>query len=328
MTTITKLLRWAWISLSVSNAVLLGQKYYDATLATRLSLANNISGSLLQPFNITRTPGSIGSAKVQNFLYRHFESLQSDWLSETQSFSAGGHNFTNLVFTLGANASSYMMIAAHYDSKILPNGFIGATDSAASCAILLYISEFVDNFLSTDRNMLLELFSTEATGLKIVFFDGEEAIENWNAEDSIYGAKHLASSWEREDLLKKIDLMVLLDLLGSNEELTVPSFFKNTHSAFRRMAAIKDENLSLMPYKGELFNTQEDRFLDLNQPSIEDDHIPFLQAGVPILHLITFPFPSYWHTLEDDFSNLDEKKIQSWAIILCEFLSTQYSTLL
>ena len=30
---------------------------------------------------------------------------------------------------------------------------------------------------------------------------------------------------------------------------------------------------------------------------IEDDHIPFLRLGVPILHVISNPFPRVWHTL-------------------------------
>lgn len=30
---------------------------------------------------------------------------------------------------------------------------------------------------------------------------------------------------------------------------------------------------------------------------IEDDHLPFLEKGVPVVHLITMPFPRVWHTL-------------------------------
>lgn len=31
---------------------------------------------------------------------------------------------------------------------------------------------------------------------------------------------------------------------------------------------------------------------------IEDDHIPFLAKGVPVVHLISVPFPKVWHTLD------------------------------
>jgi len=33
--------------------------------------------------------------------------------------------------------------------------------------------------------------------LKFIFFDGEEAFEEWGPEDSIYGARHLAAKWEQ-----------------------------------------------------------------------------------------------------------------------------------
>lgn len=31
--------------------------------------------------------------------------------------------------------------------------------------------------------------------------------------------------------------------------------------------------------------------------AIEDDHIPFVRKGVPVVHLIAAPFPSVWHTI-------------------------------
>ena len=38
----------------------------------------------------------------------------------------------------------------------------------------------------------------------------------------------------------------------------------------------------------------KDEFL---RAGIEDDHIPFKRRGVPILHLITYPFPQAWHKM-------------------------------
>jgi len=31
---------------------------------------------------------------------------------------------------------------------------------------------------------------------------------------------------------------------------------------------------------------------------IGDDHVPFLQKGVSVLHIIAEPFPRVWHTLK------------------------------
>ncbi len=39
--------------------------------------------------------------------------------------------------------------------------------------------------------------------------------------------------------------------------------------------------------------------------TIADDHLPFLEQGVPVLHLIAFPFPATWHTVDDNLQSLD-----------------------
>ncbi len=49
---------------------------------------------------------------------------------------------------------------------------------------------------------------------------------------------------------------------------------------------------------------------------IEDDHLPFLHAGVPILHAIPSPFPSVWHKLSDDATALDYATMHAWCMIL------------
>ncbi|VDP61238.1 unnamed protein product [Schistosoma mattheei] len=38
---------------------------------------------------------------------------------------------------------------------------------------------------------------------------------------------------------------------------------------------------------------------------IEDDHIPFVEKGVPVLHLIPLPFPKVWHTIADNATIID-----------------------
>ncbi|CUS21011.1 LAQU0S02e03708g1_1 [Lachancea quebecensis] len=306
--------------LQTSLAFLFGKEFYDKTLTQKLSLNPGTSESLLLPFNTTRVPGSVSSAKLQSFIRKHFEALQSDWLIEPMQFTENNVNFANLVFTLGRNASSYLMLAAHYDSKKSPVGFIGATDSAASCAILLYISEFVDSIQNEISVGLDELYWEESRGLKIVFFDGEEALDTWTPEDSIYGAKNLASLWEKDGTIQKIEAMVLLDLLGSKDNVTVPSYFEQSDMMYRKLADIKEQNADKLPFKQNLLNVSERKFLEAKRIFVEDDHIPFWKYGIPVLHLIPIPFPSYWHTKEDDFSNLDESKIRTWAILLCELV--------
>jgi glutaminyl-peptide cyclotransferase len=52
---------------------------------------------------------------------------------------------------------------------------------------------------------------------------------------------------------------------------------------------------------------------------LKDDHIPFLLRGVGILHLIPIPFPSTWHTLQDDGEHLHGPTVRDWSKILTAF---------
>ena len=38
----------------------------------------------------------------------------------------------------------------------------------------------------------------------LIFFDGEEAFLNWGPRDSIYGAKHLAKTWEQKTFAREL----------------------------------------------------------------------------------------------------------------------------
>ncbi|CAH8567525.1 unnamed protein product [Dicrocoelium dendriticum] len=42
-----------------------------------------------------------------------------------------------------------------------------------------------------------------------------------------------------------------------------------------------------------------------SQSSYDDDHTPFMERGVPILHLIPSPLPEVWHRLSDNATNID-----------------------
>ncbi len=50
--------------------------------------------------------------------------------------------------------------------------------------------------------------------------------------------------------------------------------------------------------------------------TISDDHLPFLAQGVPILHLIAFPFPATWHTVNDNLDSLDAPTNEDILVLL------------
>lgn len=137
--------------------------------------------------------------------------------------------------------------------------------------------------------------------------------------------------------LNQISLFVLLDLLGSAKPI-VPSYFPTTHWAYQNMASVERRMRSLRllkssPNAAKAANSRpvrEPAFLtDANKVvgastywlggAIEDDHIPFMARGVPILHMIPDPFPAVWHTPRDDGPHLDMPTTEDWAKIVTGF---------
>ena len=54
--------------------------------------------------------------------------------------------------------------------------------------------------------------------------------------------------------------------------------------------------------------------------AIEDDHIPWLRERVPILHLISVPFPKVWHTLDDDGAHVHYDAVYEYLRVFTEFV--------
>ncbi|OXH20826.1 glutaminyl cyclase, partial [Cryptococcus neoformans] len=317
------------------------------------SVTDGHLGKLLIP----RPSGSENNTLVQNYISSVFSKL--GWHEEKTPFTSatpiGDIDFTNLVYTFDPDAPRRLVLAAHFDSKWYPDypasQFIGATDSAAPCAILLSIAEFLTPFLnsrqsriSSGQPILRDGFDEEEeaeTTVQIIFFDGEEAFHDWTDTDSIYGARYLAEEWSETYLppahpltrrrmqphptvLSTIDHLVLFDLLG-NKHSSIRSFFRETDWLFDHMASgderLREEGLVEVE-KGEdgWFRTERGR-----KGMVGDDHVPFLDRGVSVLHVISVPFPSVWHTIADDTTALSLPAIRRWNRILrvfvCEYLS-------
>ncbi|KAM6970462.1 glutaminyl-peptide cyclotransferase-like protein [Aplochiton taeniatus] len=164
--------------------------------------------------------------------------------------------------------------------------------------------------------------------LQLVFFDGEEAIDERMPSDSLYGSRHLADQMSRiahppgaeeTTLLDALDLFVLLDLIGAPNPTFVNHFDKTLRWFDRLVSAeIKLHNLGLLAsHPGEQSYFRK----DISHGPVEDDHIPFLQKGVPVLHMIATPFPSFWHTMEDTVKNIHYQTIENLTKVLVVFLA-------
>ncbi|XP_003416128.1 glutaminyl-peptide cyclotransferase isoform X1 [Loxodonta africana] len=286
----------------------------------------------LRPLLIERYPGSPGSYTARQHIMKRIQRLQADWVLEVDTFLSqtpyGYRSFSNIISTLNPTAKRHLVLACHYDSKYFPhwdnNVFVGATDSAVPCAMMLELARALDKRLLSLKNIS---DSKPDLSLQLIFFDGEEAFFHWSPQDSLYGSRHLASKMAstlhppgatRTNQLQGMDLLVLLDLIGAPNPV-FPNFFPNSARWFNRLQAIEREFHELGLLKD---HSWERQYFPSNgyRGGIQDDHIPFLRKGVPVLHLIASPFPEVWHTMEDNEEHLDEPTIDNLNKILQVFV--------
>jgi Zn-dependent M28 family amino/carboxypeptidase len=189
----------------------------------------------------------------------------------------------NVIGVLPGKRPDVILIGGHYDTKWFPDfRFVGANDGGSSTALLLQLAR---DLARTPREFTYW----------IAFFDGEEARLSWTERDSLYGSRHLAAELARTARLPRA--MIVVDMIGDRD------------------LAIKKEALST-PWLTELVWATARRlghgrhFLPDVMP-VEDDHAPFLRAGVPAALLIDFDYPP-WHTAHD---TLDKVSARSLAVV-------------
>ncbi|KAG6889832.1 hypothetical protein C0995_014309 [Termitomyces sp. Mi166 len=334
------------LPLSIYSASTLGERELpELALASITQLISNPDPvKQLDPSNpmshlakilIPRVSDTENNTIVRNYILSTLKALE--WHIEVDEFTdktpIGTKRFANIIATKDPSASRRVILSAHYDSKYgatyPDNQFVGATDSAAPCAMILDLAEALNPLLDARKQRLNagilgddEDEDVIDTTLQLVFFDGEEAFVSWTATDSIYGARHLASKWESTYLaphekrrlmglqpteLDGIEHLILLDLLGAPRPL-IRSFFLDTAWLFDALVSVErrlgdsgaftyGDNQEMAPGKwSSYFRSRQE--VQMNFGYIGDDHMPFLEKGVSILHLIPEPFPRVWHTLQ------------------------------
>lgn len=317
-------------------------------------------GALLAPILIPRVPGTDGSRKVLQHFIDFFHDNLPDWKIDLQNttsttpLSSEGVPFVNFIATRDPpwtipGEVGRLALVAHYDSLIKPEGFLGAIDSAAPCAMLLQAAQTLDAAL-TKKWSAMQAAGHEPglepeKGVQILLLDGEEAFVSWTDTDSLYGARALAEEWEQtfhaasstyKNFLSSIDLFVLLDLLGDKNP-TIPSYYLTSHWAYRAMAALEERLRGVKRFKSardhpskaakaahKQVRQERPWFYEKDKTQfypamIGDDHVPFMARGVEVLHLIPSPFPPQWHKITDDGEHLDMDTVEDWTLIVTAF---------
>ncbi len=232
--------------------------------------------------------GSTGHVCAENFLKKQFakDNLEEDTF--TTNTPTGMMTMHNFIVKFPGKKDGVIVLSSHYETNYpLRNiEYLGANDGASTSGALIEMANYL-------RGRKLD-----GDSIWLVFFDGEEAIQQWSDTDSLYGSRHLAAKWDRDGTLKRIQAFLLLDMIGDKD-----------------LDICRDQNSTpwLLDLVGKAAKNEGDESYFFRQPNaIEDDHLPFVRRGVPSADIIdidygphTFLHPDgYHHTTEDTMDKI------------------------
>jgi glutaminyl-peptide cyclotransferase len=236
-----------------------------------------------------RPVGSAAHSKLEDYLRAH---LKSDRLEEdafTAATPAGDLRMRNYIAKFPGTKDGIIVVAGHYDTLYGRKDFVGANDGGSSTGLPLALAD-----------VLRARKKLSGYSVWTVLTDGEEAIRQWSQTDSVYGARHLAAKWKQDGTAKRIKALLVVDMIGDadlnidRDQYSTPWLEDLVYAAATRLG-------------------YQSHFFGRTLP-IEDDHLPFRDAGIPVADLIDLNYGYnnvFWHTPED---TLDKLSPQSLAI--------------
>lgn len=239
--------------------------------------------------------GSPGHAKIEAYLRSQLKGDNPVEDSFTATTPAGNFRMTNFIAKFPGAKDGIIVVSGHYDTLYGRDDFVGANDGGSSTGLLLELARQ----LRSKKN--------DGYSVWLVWFDGEEAVRHWTATDSVYGSRHLADKWQKEGTAKKVKAFLLLDMIG-DAGLGVD---RETNST---------PWLEDVVYKAATDLGHQAQFFARSLP-VEDDHLPFARAGVPVADLIDFdygPNNAYWHNSQDTLDKLSPRSLEIVGSVVME----------
>ena len=199
----------------------------------------------------------------------------------------GKTRMVNLIATIPGARKDRIVISGHYDTKLFREfRFVGASDGGSSAAFLLEAARA----LKGRKNPLT---------IELLFLDGEEAVVEWEGTDHTYGSRHYVEAGKRDGTLAGVKANILIDMIG-DRDLRI---MRDDYSTPWLTDIIWNEARRL----------KLDSYFVPESTRVEDDHLPFLQAGVPsvdIIDLERFAQFNRWHTAQDNLDAVSARSLQ------------------
>jgi glutaminyl-peptide cyclotransferase len=251
-------------------------------------------------------PRPAGSAELEKLRTYMIDQLKSYGLNVTaDEFHAttpvGDRKMANVIAELPGESNDVVIISSHYDTKLFKEfKFVGANDAGSSTGALLEIARVMA--AKKQKPRLTYWFA---------FFDGEEAFcLDWDdchnpnpsdpknpLPDHTYGSRHLVAQLTEKNELKRVRGMILLDMIG----------YKNLRLGRDEMSTTWLIDAVWQTGKQLGYGSQ---FVDAREGVGDDDHGPFLRAGIDALDIIQLSTYQYWHTKEDTLDKISAKSLK------------------
>ncbi len=242
-----------------------------------------------------RVPGSEAHAQGVALILRALD--EAGWQTETQTFAYGPFTGINLIGRAGPTDSSLVLLGAHYDSRPRadrdaqnPDQPVpGANDGASGVAVLLELARVLSP-------------QTLASRVWLVFFDAEDG-GGLNGQPWIAGSTAFAAT-----LTEGPEAIVIVDMVGDRDL----QLYYEANSTPELASAIWQTASEL----------GHAAFLPEPGYSILDDHIPFLERGIPAVDIIDFDYP-YFHTTADTIDKISPQSLAQVGGTLQRWLASR-----
>lgn len=201
-----------------------------------------------------------------------------------------------------------LWLGAHFDSRPISDQdpdttrraepLVGANDGGSGTAVLLHLIELLGQ-------------DPPAVGVDLLFFDAEDSGRSGSPNEYCIGSGKLAATWGSFSSPLPAEAprgLILLDMIGERD-LRIPQEMYSQRYAPDWIEEIwsRAERLGLPAFVRET-----------GRPVI-DDHLPFLQRGIPAVDLIDFDFPE-WHTTADTPETCSAESLQQVGDLLLDLL--------
>jgi glutaminyl-peptide cyclotransferase len=197
----------------------------------------------------------------------------------------GEVSMANVIATIPGKRRDRLALASHFDTKLYREfRFVGANDGASSTAALLELAR------------VLKARQNEFT-IELLFLDGEEArMPEWRGLDNTYGSRHYVEAARKSNSLSSLKALVLLDMIG-DRDLKIRRDSNSTPWLVDIVWGVAAKLGHTATFSSEV-------------TTVEDDHVPFLRAGVPAVDVIDLENPT-WHTPQDTVDFVSARSLQT-----------------